>query len=212
MARSTTALRERIENSVAVNENGCWIWQKHISQTGYGQISVGSRSDSSRQNTVAHRASFKSFVGPLIKGMQIDHLCRVRACVNPEHLEQVTPKENVHRSNAVYKHSIAKAHCPQGHEYTEANTYERETPAGGRSRSCIECSKARTKARYKLAHPEAKEGMPLWAQFAAKTHCKNGHEFTDENTYRYGNSRKCKACGLLNKNRANRLRQAVGVA
>jgi hypothetical protein len=162
MARSgkyATPLSERIKNSVVISPSECWEWTKHLTPTGYAQISIGSRPDNSRQNINAHRVSYRVFVGPIKDGMQIDHLCRNRACVNPGHLEQVTCKENIHRSNAVYKRLMAKTHCPQGHEYSEQNTYFSPTPHGGVSRSCKTCCKARTKQRYKMNHLQLSQAL-----------------------------------------------------
>lgn len=205
-SKATTPLGPRIKNSVAIDDNGCWVWQLHIAPNGYGVMSVNGRSMS------AHRVAYKEFNGPLIKSLQIDHLCKNTSCVNPDHLEQVTSKENIHRSNAVYKQQMARTRCPKGHEYNDQNTYYSPTPHGGVSRSCKACASERTKCKYRLTHANVQDGMPLWAQLAARTHCNRGHKFTEENTYRYGNSRKCKTC---EKNHSRlqyaQLRQSVEV-
>ena len=73
----------------------CWLWTAHVNpKTGYVQFRIGGRAGSM---VLAHRWAYKHFVGPIPAGMQIDHLCRVRHCVNPEHLEPVTPMENRRR-------------------------------------------------------------------------------------------------------------------
>lgn len=75
-----------------INENGCWIWQRAmLGNTGYGQISVHDKP------VGAHRVFYEKFKGAIPAGLDIDHLCRVRACVNPEHLEPVTRAENLRR-------------------------------------------------------------------------------------------------------------------
>jgi len=76
--------------------------------------------------------------------LEIDHLCRVRCCVNPDHLEAVTHRENILRGNTFAAVNAAKTHCPKGHEYTPENT---RIHTGGR-RQCIACSRAYDRARY----------------------------------------------------------------
>lgn len=206
MADITTSVCERIKASIILNENGCWVWQKRISENGYGQVSINHKS------LLAHRVAYQAFVAPLIDGLQIDHLCKNRACVNPEHLEQVTPRENIHRSDAVYKRLRTKRYCPQGHEYSKENTYYRQTKEGGINRSCMTCARENSKRRYRLTHSNVQDGMPLWAQFSARTHCKNGHEYTETNTYLYAGYRKCKACTNHNKMKAYYQRKLTEVA
>lgn len=76
------------------NENGCWIWQRATTKGGYG---VTDRGDG--RQTTAHRVYYERFVGPIPAGLQLDHLCRVRLCVNPAHLEPVTSAENNQRGS-----------------------------------------------------------------------------------------------------------------
>lgn len=145
MARSAKPIKERIE-SLVKRVNGCWEWQGRLTKQGYGQTSTGSRTDNTRATRIAHRVSYETFVGEIPEGLTIDHLCRNRACVNPDHLEAVTIKENVRRGNPLWKQEMARTHCPQGHEYTTSNVY-----LSGRnktSRSCKTCMKSRSKARY----------------------------------------------------------------
>lgn len=85
---------------------GCWLWMA-ATNGGYGAYG----------RTTAHRASYEIYVGPIPDGMQVDHLCRVRSCVNPSHLEPVTRIENVRR------HYSLIVSCNQGHEFTPENTY-----------------------------------------------------------------------------------------
>jgi len=74
----------------------CWVWQGTITTRGYGQI----WDIDARRMRVAHRFMWEEANGPVPEGLELDHLCRVRACCNPEHLEPVTRRENVHRGSA----------------------------------------------------------------------------------------------------------------
>ncbi len=116
----------------------CWLWTGAKTKYGYGMIWVGGR------YAMAHRYSYERFVGPIPKGLDIDHLCRVIACVNPAHLEPVTHRENLLRGNTVAAAHAAVTHCPQGHEYTPENTYV--SPQG--ERNCRACGRERDR-RYR---------------------------------------------------------------
>jgi hypothetical protein len=105
----------------------CWMWNGHITRVGYGAISKGQLTTSrSYEMAPAHRVSYEVHVGPIPKGLEIDHLCRVRACVNPAHLEAVTHSVNVSRGTSGRVRGAehrAKTHCPRGHPYSDENTY-----------------------------------------------------------------------------------------
>lgn len=87
-------LMNRILAKVEVRDDGCWIWQAHKSKAGYAKV----KDDFGRQ-AYAHRLTYELSHGPVPDGLQLDHLCRNTSCVNPEHLEAVTAKENVRRSH-----------------------------------------------------------------------------------------------------------------
>lgn len=81
----------------AENEAGCWIWQRSLDRAGYGVFGRPSRYDPGRRVYLAHRWVYEEMIGPIPEGLELDHLCRVPACVNPDHLEPVTRAENVQR-------------------------------------------------------------------------------------------------------------------
>lgn len=99
---------KRILDNKKVDSAGCWKWQLSTVR-GYGQISISGRMKK------AHRVSYEEFVGPILDGLQIDHLCGVTDCVNPDHLEAVTPRENVMRSNNPAALNHKKERCKRGH-------------------------------------------------------------------------------------------------
>ena len=88
--------------------SGCWLWMGARNAGGYGLFS----DDNGRQRS-AHRVSFELLRSPVPDGLQLDHLCRTPACVNPFHLEPVTPKENMARGSAA-----TATHCRRGHPYS----------------------------------------------------------------------------------------------
>ncbi|WP_372444852.1 HNH endonuclease signature motif containing protein [Streptomyces coffeae] len=99
----------------------------------------------------AHRAAYEATVGPIPQGMQLDHLCHNRACVNPAHLEPVTPFENSARARERRSAYDPRTHCVNGHEFTSANTY-----MAGNYRVCRACNRAaqaRRRAKKEGAAP-----------------------------------------------------------
>src|SRR5437763_12827689 len=83
---------DRIERNIVVDAGGCWRWQRALNEGGYGLVGYGGKV------ARAHRVAYELFVGPIPLELELDHLCRVRRCVNPSHLEPVTRRENVLRS------------------------------------------------------------------------------------------------------------------
>lgn len=122
--------------------SGCWLWTAHIRDDGYGDMGTGSLTDGSRRTKQAHVVGYELFKGKIPNGLQLDHLCRNTACCNPDHLEAVTPKINVSRSQSVTSINKRKTHCKWGHEFTVENTYK--TTYGGRAcRLCVLAYQAR---------------------------------------------------------------------
>ena len=128
----------------------CWLWTGKLNQGGYAYLHAWGR-----QNVGAHRVSYVLNVGPIPEGLHIDHLCRVRHCVNPAHLEPVTMAENTRRGLLWEKcggFQKSKTHCPQGHEYTSENTSLRKGKREGLyRRDCRTCHRAREERKRRAA-------------------------------------------------------------
>lgn len=117
-------------------ETPCWIWLRHKDRWGYGKL----RKESPDGHWLAHRRYYEWHVGPIPEGMTIDHLCRVKACVNPAHMEPVPSAENTRRASRL------RTHCKHGHPYDETNTRYQ----GGR-RWCRICERERSRTRRPAA-------------------------------------------------------------
>jgi hypothetical protein len=154
IALNDTRLPARFWSKVACAESGCWEWTGSKHRKGYGTYWDG-------KTRLAHRYSYRALVGEIPGDRQIDHLCKNTKCVNPAHLDVVTPAENIRRSGvAAARRRICAAvtHCPHGHEYTPENT--RISPKRPNDRSCRECHRisSRKRMRRKL---EEKSGRPV---------------------------------------------------
>lgn len=132
--------QKRILDRAELDPSGCWNWTGWTNQaaTPYGRLSVGNR------KVYAHRLSYETFVGPIPEGHEIDHLCQNTLCVNPDHLEAVSPEENRDRVTQ------RRTHCKRGHEFTEENTYWVREGA----RACRSC-----RARQDKIQKQRKRGV-----------------------------------------------------
>jgi hypothetical protein len=126
-----------------VSEDGeCWMWTG-TKNRGYGQFRLV------EGRVYAHRWAYEFFRGPIPDGLTLDHLCRNRACVNPDHLEPVTMRVNLLRCDAVSTQYVGITHCKDGHEFTEANTIR--VPKGRSCRACANRRSAEYRARKAVA-------------------------------------------------------------
>ena len=134
---------ERFYKKVQMEPNsGCWLWEASCGRNGYGCFQVG------KKNRKAHRVSYELHIGPIPDGLQLDHLCRNRCCVNPDHLEPVTNRENCLRGETG-KYQRDKTHCPHGHPYSGSNLMMR--PNG--KRRCRACVNKDARERMRLKRP-----------------------------------------------------------
>jgi len=117
--------------------NDCWLWTASKNKGGYGKYGI------SRGMYQAHRVSWTIHNGDIPSDLVIDHLCRVRHCVNPSHLEPVTNAVNIRRGDTG-SWGRARTHCPHGHEYNEENTRKIVRPTGITVRMCKECGRVKS--------------------------------------------------------------------
>ncbi len=115
---------------------GCWLWMAHCTDTGYGQF----RRDSIKM-VRAHRYAWELLVGPIAEGMVLDHLCRVKICVNPQHMEEVTERENILRGYGTPANNARKTHCNKGHAFDGPNTRFYTCNSGYQGRVCRACKR-----------------------------------------------------------------------
>lgn len=126
--------------------SGCWLWVGSIDPrptSGYGRLWVGHRVTGSFKP--AHRLVYEYMVGPVPEGLTLDHKCRVRQCVNPQHLEPVTNRENILRGVSPLAKQARQTHCKWGHELAGSNVYASMLPA----RYCVACTRRRSNAATK---------------------------------------------------------------
>jgi hypothetical protein len=135
---SLLKLPSRIGDKIEPEPNsGCWLWSG--SGQRYGQIDLGERSYK------VHRLLYELYVGGVGDGEELDHLCQTGFCVNPNHLEPVTHKENCHRGK-VNQGFANWTHCAAGHEYARTGFYV--WPSTGNERHCKECIRIKNARRY----------------------------------------------------------------
>lgn len=138
------SLAERFAEKYAVDpKTGCWNWTA-CKVRGYGMIGVTPHNGGKQRPIGAHRVAYELLVGPIPEGLSIDHLCRNRCCVNPAHMEPVTPVENVMRGIGFGAENAVKTHCACGLLLSGENLMVRRNGW----RVCRACHSARERAYY----------------------------------------------------------------
>lgn len=143
--RPATGWQDRFWSRVAGSTGECWEWRGYVHPSGYGQFWLNGR------NQYAHRVAYEALIIPIPRGLQLDHLCRNRACVNPGHLEPVTSRVNTLRGDSYAARAARKSRCKRGHKFTPENTYVR--PDG--ARRCRVCHRERQAAYLVRAERDA---------------------------------------------------------
>lgn len=133
--RSMQKLHPLTRRLIWVAPNGCWEWTGKRDRDGYVKLNRG----------LGHRVVYQDLVGPIPPGLTLDHLCRVRHCVNPDHMEPVTIKVNTLRGRTIQAANAQRTHCNHGHPFDAANT--------GRTRQgwriCRACNRERQRRTYR---------------------------------------------------------------
>lgn len=122
--------------------NECWLWAGTINHLGYGHVARDGKTE------MAHRIVYEHEVGLIPDGLTLDHLCKVRHCVNPRHMEVVTLKENILRGTSPSATNAKKTHCVNGHEFNEENTGWHRTRNNQPARYCKTCRHKHVNAWY----------------------------------------------------------------
>lgn len=153
LARNRKWVKPTIDrfNDRVKKTSGCWVWVGGKRGAGYGAFWDDG------VNWLAHRWAYEHFVGAVPGGLTLDHLCRNTMCVNPEHLEPVTPRMNTLRGIGLAAVNAKKTHCKRGHEFTPGNTRSRVNGEGRPGRYCKECERQRDKRRRAMAAQFRKE-------------------------------------------------------
>lgn len=138
----------RIKSRINITSSGCWEWQGPKSHNGYGVLSLPQNLKELLGSRV-HRITYQIYVGDIPEGLQLDHLCRNRPCVNPQHVEPVTAKENIrrgetgkHNKHRGWLYQRMTTACVHGHPYDEKNTriYKGK-------KDCRECDRIRSRKK-----------------------------------------------------------------
>lgn len=159
--RATGPDEVRWMQKVCVESPGCWVWQGEPTENGYGQYTVGGGAE--RKTYLAHRYVYELLVGPIPEGLDLDHLCRVRLCVNPDHLQPVTRAVNLERGFGGPGLNRRKTTCPKGHLL--------DGKRSNGSRYCLTCHRERQRPKTCTAgHPWIEENIEVTS--GGRTRCR----------------------------------------
>lgn len=173
----------------------CWRWTAAKTPDGYGIFRL-----TRGKQVRAHRWSYEHLVGPIPATLTVDHLCRVRSCVNPDHMDLVPPGTNTLRGYGPSAQNRRREHCARGHEFTQ----------GQNQRVCRTCQREHVNA-WKARQRRA-AGVPVGkgAKWKAQTHCAQGHPFDEVNTYLSKEGyRRCRMCLQASSRQAKRRKRAA---
>ena len=135
----------RFNEKLGTGPGECWSWRaSHFKKTGYALFTIKCP-DGKWRPTVAHRIAYELYIGEIPEGLDLDHLCGNRGCVNPWHLEPVTRAVNLARGMSPAAVAVRENRCAAGHEYTLENTYRKPSSPG--KRECRECNRIRDRGR-----------------------------------------------------------------
>lgn len=193
------------ERAIPEPNSGCWLWARAGIPGSYGRC----WNKRKRKAENAHRVVYETLLNTIIPdNLDLDHLCRVPSCVNPAHMEPVTRRVNTLRGVGPAAINAAQTHCVHGHEFSLSNTYT-YIEDGITHRACRMC---RMLSQRELRNSRKSKRLAELGPDALKrrrvTHCKNGHEFNQENTWvdpKRGH-RQCRRC--WEDRRANKKRIA----
>lgn len=203
------SLQEQVSlfyKSYNISDSGCWEWTGIKSTNAsnnftYGRFLYGRDSRGKLILQMAHRVSYLLHKGELIDGYHVHHKCRNTLCVNPDHLEQLTPEEHVHETEGCAGWIAANmTHCPNGHELSGENLAIRRNKYGEiRQRACRRCSADRCKTYKKTkTFDRFTQERTIKSTQAEKTHCPMGHPYSGDNLKwrkdKHGSSRYCATC------------------